>query len=677
MPVGTLKPEPAVDVLHGVTVVDPFRWLEDRDSPETQEWIATQQQIHDRYFSALPNLGSLNARVREYLNTEIFEQPTQIGQQLFFRRRRKDEEQFSLWVQDPRTGVERVLVDPSAEGPFAAVTIHRISDDGRLLAYEHRNGGEKPAFIHFVDVDSGQTLEDHLPKGYPRGLVFNSDNTGFYFCHETPKDIQDAQPHEIRYHRMGTPAAFDRVLLSFPRQSGSRMVLLSDRHHLGAVLAHVVDGNFKNDLYRAPRSADTQWTTVFVERSAPYGPFFKDGRMYAYCNEGAPNGHILALNEDGSEGRVIVPEWRAPIRNFILSASRILATYLVDLESVVRMWSLEGDFLGTMTTPKNGSFALLRNYSNSSDVMFSTYESFHQPPAILRFDEHHGEHRPWTQSHSAAAHDRFEVRRVTYPSKDGTLVPMFLVALRGGDNATPRPAILTGYGGFGMCMTPRFSVLVAVLLELGAVFALPNIRGGAEFGKAWHDAARGPRRQVAYDDFIAAAEWLCTEGITRPQQLAIFGGSNSGLLVGAAITQRPDLFQAVLCLAPILDMVRYERFGDARKWQSEYGTVENTEEFNALHAYSPYHRVSDAVNYPATLFVCGDKDSICDPAHARKMTARLQERSAQCNPVLLDYSPERGHSAVLPLSMRVDALTRRVAFLCHALGIAIPNGDVS
>jgi prolyl oligopeptidase len=677
MPIGTLTHEPAVDILHGVTVVDPFRWLEDRNSPETQEWIATQQEIHNRYFSALSNLDPLSARVREYLNVDVVEQPTQIGQQVFFRRRRKDEEQSSLWVQDARTGVERVLVDPSPEGPFTAVTIHRISEDGTLLAYEHRNGGEKPAAIHFIDVESGQTLEDHLFAGYPRGLVFASDNIGVYFCHETPTDIEDSQPHEIRYHRMGSPATLDRVLLSLPRQAGSRMVLLSDEQNLGAVLAHAVNDEMKIDLYRASRSADTRWTAVFVERTAPYGPIFRNGQMYVYSNDGAPNGHILALSDDGREGRVIVPAWKVPIYGLHIFRNRIFVTYLIDLESVVRIWSFEGTFLGTMPTPKDGSFALLRGYSDSSDALFSTYESFHQLPVILRFDERGNENRPWTQSYSAAAHDRFEVRRTTYPSKDGTTVPMFLVAFRGAGTAAARPAILTAYGGFGMCMTPRFSVLVAVLLELGAVFALPNIRGGAEFGKDWHDAARGRRRQAAYDDFIAAAEWLCAERITSPQRLGIFGGSNSGLLVGAAMTQRPDLFQAVLCLAPILDMVRYERFGDARKWRNEYGTVDNLEEFNALYAYSPYHHVSETLDYPATLFVCGDKDSVCDPAHSRKMAARLQERGAQCNPILVDYSAERGHTAVLPLSMRVEALARRVAFLCNQLGITIPNGDVS
>lgn len=251
---------------------------------------------------------------------------------------------------------------------------------------------------------------------------------------------------------------------------------------------------------------------------------------------------------------------------------------------------------------------------------------------------------------------------------------MMLVSRRkSGSETEAAPVVMTGYGGFGIAMTPQFSVLVSIMMELGAVFALPQIRGGGEFGKVWHDAARGRNRQIAFDDFIAAAEWLCDERLTSPQQLAIFGGSNSGLLAGAAMTQRPDLLCAVLCIAPLLDMVRYEHFDQAAKWQQEYGTVESLEEFEALYAYSPYHHVDGTINYPATLFVAGDRDDRCNPAHARKMAARLQQRAAQTRPVLVDYSPERGHSPVLPLSVRTEALVRRIAFLCRELKISIPT----
>jgi prolyl oligopeptidase len=253
---------------------------------------------------------------------------------------------------------------------------------------------------------------------------------------------------------------------------------------------------------------------------------------------------------------------------------------------------------------------------------------------------------------------------------------MTLVVGKNTDSTCGAPVVMSAYGGFGVSATPQFSILVTILLELGAVFALPHIRGGGEFGRAWHEAARTKNRQTSFDDLLMAAEWLCHEGVTSPRQLAIFGGSNSGLLAGAAMTQRPDLFRAVLCIAPLLDMLRYECFDQAARWSHEYGSIDGPEEFGALYAYSPYHRIEDHTGYPAVMFVSGDKDERCDPAHVRKMAARLQDRDSQISPVIVDYSEERGHSPVLPLSTRVGALTRRIAFLCKELGLSTSAGGV-
>jgi prolyl oligopeptidase len=674
MPLATPPLLSVTDVLHGVPVADPYRWLEDRSSSETEAWIGKQRQLYDNYLSQVPGIDSIRARVESCLDIETHEQPARIGDRCFFRRRKKGQEQACLWLRNLQSGAERILVDPSPLGPFASVTIHRISDDGGILAYEQRIGGEKMACIYFVDVASGRHLGERLDTGYVRGLAFDSDNMGYYYCHETAKDLEQHHPHEIRYHHIGTPVASDQVLFVMQRLGRSRMLLLSDDRYLGAVLYHEKDGELRVDLHRAARSTDRFWMPVFRDHMAPCGPAFHDGRMFVYSLTAAPLGHILELNEDGSEGRVIVPEWQASVRDLRFFGNRILVTYLVNLEPTVHIWSLGGTFLGELTTPKGGSFALLRAYSNHPGALFSTYESFHQPSSTLEFDERFFAWRVWAQRDGVLDRRDFEVRRVAYRSKDGTAIPMFLVMSGKGDLSIPRAAILTAYGGFGTSITPRFSALVAIMLELGAVFALPNIRGGGEFGKPWHEAARGRYRQLAFDDFIAAAEWLQDQRITSPERTAIFGGSNSGLLVGAAMTQRPDLFQAVLCIAPLLDMVRYESFRDAGRFKAEYGTVGNVEDFRALCAYSPYHRVADDVNYPATLFVTGDKDSICDPAHTLKMAARLQGRNVQSNPILVDYSLNRGHTPVLPLSVRVDALTRRIAFLCHHLKISIPAG---
>jgi prolyl oligopeptidase len=325
--------------------------------------------------------------------------------------------------------------------------------------------------------------------------------------------------------------------------------------------------------------------------------------------------------------------------------------------------------------PIGGTIQFLPAYGQEADGFFYSYESFDAPLAIYEHFAHANSSALWYQR-GPNQHQmrRCHVREECIASKDGTVVPLTLVSFAPHDGAAPAPVIMTSYGGFGVTMTPQFSVLVVIMMELGAVFAMPHIRGGGEFGKAWHEAGRARNRQAAFDDFIAAAEWLCQQLVTTPDRLAIFGGSNSGLLVGAVMTERPDLFAAVLCIAPLLDMIRYESFDHAVNWRQEYGTVEDPEDFKALYAYSPYHHVAEDVNYPAIMFVSGDKDDRCNPAHARKMAARLQGRAAQRSAVIVDYSEERGHSPMLPLSVRIGALTRRIAFLCEELHIALPNG---
>lgn len=675
MPVGALRPEPAVDILHGVKVVDPYRWLEDRSSDATAEWLSEQMRFHERYFSMLPALGALRSRVSDCLNVEILDQPAQVGNCTFFRRRRIDQEQACICVRNIESGAERVLVDPSKQGPHAAVRIHRISEDGGLLAYSLKQGGERTDELHFVDVAKERILEDRLEAGLSRGLSFASDKSGFYYCHESESSALPTLPHQICCHSFGDSAGSDRVLISLPRTERSRLVLIADDENLGAVFIHDMGDGVGVDLYVATRRKDDFWRLVFRDKRSPYGPFLYRGRIYTVSSTGTHNESVLELNPDGSVRSLLVPAWKAPIGIICLARDRLYLSYQVECKTIIHSWTWTGRFLGTLPDHPEGSFGMLRSYTNGSDTLYFSHESFCEPPSIFEWREGNRSFVPWALQPPRYKEHRHSVRRTAYPSKDGTAIPMWLVSL---DPFAPnecRPAILTGYGGFGIAMTPRFSVLVTVMLELGCVFALPNIRGGSEFGHEWHEEARGRRRQIAFDDFLAAAEWLCASGITKPERLAIFGGSNSGLLVAAAMTQRPDMFRAVLCMAPILDMLRYERFGDASKWRQEYGTVADADDFHALHAYSPYHRVREEINYPATLFITGDKDTQCDPAHARKMTARLRDRASQTNPILIDYGYERGHTAVLPLSERIDALTRRIAFLCRELGIDIPTEE--
>jgi len=660
------------EVLHGVTVSDPFRWLEDRGSPRTEEWIWSQKTLLDSYFSTLQGLEGLRRCVSEFLDLDVIDQVAEIGDRCFYRRRAKNQEQACIWVKDRATKDERVLVDPNYHGQYISARIRAISEDRSLLAYELRRGGEDRVAIHIVDVASGHTLPEHLDTGFCRGFVFRTDNTGFYFYHEPADATSD---HTIRLRTFTLGAEEGLVVFRQPRTQRSRLVLMSDDQYLGAAYVHDHGPDVAVDFYRADRGQDTNWQCVFANRPIGCAPFLIDGRILMLTEEEAPNGRIVELCEDGSVSRAIVPESESRIEQVAIVGQIVYAAYLIGGNTVVRTYSLSGQCLGAAKLRRKGSVTFLPSYGRQGDRLFYSYQSFTEPPTIYSFRPETERSERWWKSTKPARHAGYRIFRRTYVSHDGTEIPITLVMGKGVKPHDERPAILTSYGGFGISMTPQFSALVSILLEMGAVFAVPNIRGGSEFSAGWHEAARRRNRQVAIDDFISAAECLCSQGITSPDKLAIFGGSNSGLLVGAALTQRPDLFRAVLCIAPLLDMVRYERFGHARKWETEYGTVKDAEDFRALYAYSPYHHLDSDRNYPSVLFVSGDKDDRCDPMHVRKMAARLQDGAAQRNPILVDYSPERGHCPVLPLSVRIEALMRRVAFLCHELNIPLPVGE--
>jgi prolyl oligopeptidase len=314
------------------------------------------------------------------------------------------------------------------------------------------------------------------------------------------------------------------------------------------------------------------------------------------------------------------------------------------------------------------------SYPRSKSSFFYSCESFVEPTRTFEYTPRSGVHQVFHSSATANPLTTCGTHDIVYPSDDGTAIPMLLLLRADLDLSRPHPIVLTSYGGFGVSATPRFVVMLAVLLELGVGVAVPSIRGGSEFGRKWHEAARGRKRQTAFQDFIAAGEWLLSYSLVQPGKLATYGASNSGLMVCAVMTERPDLFRAIVCIGPLLDMIRYERFDRAYKWTKEYGSVANPYDFRALIRYSPYHRVATSINYPATLFVSGDSDDRCNPAHVRKMAALLQDREVQTNPILVDYSAERGHRPGLPLSARVEGIARRIAFLARELGVRVPAG---
>jgi prolyl oligopeptidase len=658
------------ELIHSVLVRDPYRWLEDRGLAETEEWIQEQRRRCDAYFAECEKLPGIRKRVREYLDIDVVDQPAKVGPRYFYRRCERGQEQASIYVRDAFTGQERLLVDPSSLGPFASAGIHRISKDGSLLAYELKQGGGDRKAIHILDVERGLVLPDLIETGYTRGFSFTEDNLGFYYCH-----VREAsEDHTIRFHRFeGTGE--DQVCFRVDQTHGSRLVLIADHTHLGAIHTRQRDGEGVVDLWVAGRSAPEKWRCIFTNRELPYSPILRQSRIFALNYEHSPNGSLVELDLFGTEIGTVILERAGMIRHLVVVGDKVFVNYLNRMVPSIEYWSLAGRKLGCIDVPLDGTIHLLPAQSENADSIFYTHESLIQPPAIFEYEIDSERTHRWHRRELPVALPDCTQREATYSSRDGVIIPITVASHGHTDFKQKRPLLMTSYGGFGVSMTPQFSVLVAIMMELGASFALPHIRGGGDFGKEWHDAARRRNRQTAFHDFIAAAEWLCSKQITTPEQFVIFGGSNSGLLVGAAITQRPDLFRAALCIAPLLDMVRYERFDQAAKWAQEYGTVDDPEDFAALHAYSPYHHIAEDIDYPSMLFVSGDKDDRCNPAHVRKMAARLQERSVQRSAVIVDYSEERGHSPVLPLSVRIEALARRIAFLCRELNLPAEFGE--
>ncbi len=663
---------PVEDVIHGAVVRDPYRWLEDRSLPETEHWIREQQRNCAAYFSDCRGLESIQGRVRNYLDIEVVDQPARVGSRYFYRRRDRGQEQACIYVRDIATNEERLLVDPSAEGPFTSVRIHRITNDGSLLAYEVKYGGEDRKAIALVDVSTGLPLPERLAVGYAGGFVFTPNGDGYFYCHESQSESRE---HLIFRHLFQQPHA-DEIVFRAARTAESRLAVTADEVHVGALWLHREGSEMVADFSLARFLDSPQWTKVFSDRKMPYSPILFDARIFVLSGSDTGISRMIELTPEGQEQGTIIPEQNSPIRQIAIANGKVYTIQLDEGRPSIRGWGLDGDHPGMVKIPLEGSIQLMGNPIQHASTFFYTHESFAQPPTLFEYEPDTNASHLWYRTESPVATVRCVVRHRSFPSTDGVSIPLTLIALGNTDLSRPVPVIMTCYGGFGVAMTPQFSVFITLMMELGAVFALPHIRGGGEFGRSWHDAGRARNRRTSFEDFTAAAEWLCSEGMTTTQQLGIFGGSNSGLLVAAAMTQRPELFGAVLCIAPLLDMVRYESFDRATRWRREYGTVEDADDFRALYAYSPYHRVREQVDYPPVLFVSGDKDDRCNPSHVRKMAALLQGRDSQESPIVVDYSEQRGHSPVLPLSLRVEALARRIAFLCKELKIPITVGGI-
>jgi len=661
--------EPVTDVLHGVEITDPYRWLEDQQAPETRAWIDAQNEYTKKMLDGFPGRARLEQRLTELMKVDSVGVPTERNGRYFFSKRAADQDLSVLYLRESADGENQVLIDPHklSEDHSLSVNLQDVSEDGRLLIYGLRKGGEDEIVPKIFSVDERKDLSDQLPRARYFGFSLAPDNAGFYYTH-----FSNDAGSRVRYHKLGADPAEDRELFGEGYDPGKIIFssLSDDGRYL---LIFVLYGSAadKTEVYLKNVAEDGPLQTVVNDIDARFFGGIAGGKLIIQTNWQAPNNRILVAdpaNPAPANWREVVPETRWPIDSAEVAGGHIVVEYLENVRSVVKIFTPEGKQLRTLELPSIGNVSGLSGRWGSDELFFG-FDSFHIPDTIYRYQVASGESTVWAKLEVPVDTSNFAVRQVWYPSKDGTLIPMFLVHQKGIRLDGNNPVFLTGYGGFNLNRTPVFSATATLWVENGGIYARPSLRGGGEFGEDWHRAGMLEKKQNVFDDFIAAGEWLVDNGYTRPQKLSILGGSNGGLLVGAAMVQRPDLFGAVVCTYPLLDMLRYHQFLVARFWVPEYGSADDPEQFPYLRAYSPYQNVKKGTKYPAVLFVSGDADTRVDPLHARKMTALVQAANGSDEPVLLYYDTRAGHSGGRPITHVIEDWTVMFSFLFQELGI--------
>jgi len=666
--------ENVVETLHGVQIVDPYRWLEDQESPETRAWIDEQNRYSHSFIDTLPGRDALGRRLTELMKIDRIGVPTERAGRYFLSKRSAEQEQFVIYMRLGLDGKDQVLIDPHPMSPDHTTSVEMLglSRDGTLMAYGIRQGGEDEVVVKLFDVDARKNLEDTLPRGIYFDVSITPDKRGFYYSRYVPQ-----QGGRVYYHRIGSDPKDDVEIFGegYGPEVGVGAQVSENGRYLLLSVFHGSAGR-KTEIYVQNLFEKGPIVPVVNDIEARFNGVMGGGTLFLQTNWNAPKGRVLAValaDPSRRNWKEIVPESEEVIRGIRPAGGRLFVNYLEKVVSKLKVFEPDGRFVRDVTLPTLGSvWGVSGRWA--SDEAFYVFASYHVPTTIYRYDIAGGRQEVWAKLGVPVDEDMIDVRQVWYSSKDGTRVPMFLVHEKGIELDGENPTLLTGYGGFNVSLTPRFSSSAVLWVENGGVFALANLRGGGEFGEEWHQAGMLAKKQNVFDDFTAAAEWLIRNKYTNPSRLAIRGGSNGGLLVGAALTQRPDLFRAVVCTYPLLDMLRYQKFLLARFWVSEYGSSEDAEQFKYLYAYSPYHNVKKGELYPATLFITGDSDTRVAPLHARKMTAMLQWANGSANPILLLYDTKLGHSGGQPLTKQIEDVVDEMSFLFWQLGMSVASG---
>jgi prolyl oligopeptidase len=679
-----LGPPPSVAVqavteeVGGHQITDSYRWLEDQKALDTRAFIQAEQLYTDTYFAQIkPLRDQLVKRLTEMQRVDSVSEPIERHGRLFYTKRLAAENQASIYYRETFDGPEIKLVDAgslSADGN-ASVNIADVSSDGKLLVYGERHGGADEESIHLLDVQTKQMLHDELPLARYMGVSLNG-NTLYY------SKIIASGSSAVFAHALGSAADTDIEVLagSYHGMQLGPLDLVSchvseNGHWLIVTISHGVPSMREDILLEDLRTPGAKLEPLVFGIESRFQLNLDGDRMLVRTDYDAPNGKVLRAGLGDPTTKtwpVVIPEGKSPIDQVSIAGGKLFIGRLVDVKSDTTMYSLDGKKLGTIAYPTIGTGTVVRGRANSK-IGFYTFSSFTVPPTIFRYDISTARTTVWNREKVPFDSDKYEVKQVFYMSKDGTRVPMFIAGRRGLARDGRAPVLMTGYGGFSLSETPSFNPKYAWWMEQGGFFALPNLRGGGEYGETWHKAGMFEHKQNVFDDWYAAAEYLIANKYTTSDRLAITGRSNGGLLMGASMTQRPDLFGAIFCGYPLLDMSRFQKFLVGRWWTTEYGSAEDPKQANYILKYSPYQNDRPGVKYPAILFFTGDSDTRVAPLHARKMAALMQatvmaEPEVDRRPILLHYDVKNGHSAGISVDQLVSDMADEVGFLWNETG---------
>ncbi len=666
-----------VDEYHGVTVADPYRWLEDPDSDETKAWVDAQNRVTFGYLEQIPQRDRLKERITQLWNYEKYSTPFKEGNRYFYFKNDGLQNQSVLYVLPSLDGEPRVLLDPNtlSEDGTVALSSYAISEDGNFLAYGLSSSGSDWQEWKVRDIETGEDLADRLQWIKFSGASWTHDNRGFFYSrYDEPNESTQYEDinyfQKLYYHRLGTEQSEDLLIYDRPdeKEWGFRGFVTEDGNYL---IISVWKGTEPKNLlfYKDLTTSDSPVLELISEFEAEYSFIDNEGSVFWFRTDlDAPRGRLIAIDTETSEPTEIIPQTDDVLEGVGVLNNQFITSYLKDARSQVKIFNLEGSFLREVNLPGIGSVGGFGGKRHDTETFYS-FTGFTAPTTIYRYDLTTGESTVYRQPSVDFNPTEYTTQQVFYTSKDGTRVPMFITHKKELELNGKNPTYLYGYGGFNISLTPSFSVGQLVWMELGGILAIPNLRGGGEYGEAWHQAGTKLKKQNVFDDFIAAAEWLIANGYTNAGQLAIGGGSNGGLLVGACMTQRPDLFAAALPAVGVLDMLRFHKFTIGWAWCSDYGSPDNPEEFNALYAYSPLHNLKPGTAYPATMITTADHDDRVVPAHSFKFAAALQAADGGQNPLLIRIETKAGHGAGKPTAKVIEEIADKWAFLVKVLGM--------